>query len=86
MLKLAKLKAGVCGVVNAALANAANIFGYVGAAVLAVAPFFFSAGYGYYMALCALICLLPQGFKLRAWNIVASYIVGIAGYTWTLFL
>jgi hypothetical protein len=56
----------------------------VGAAALAVAPFFIDLDQGKILAIFGLFCLTFQALSLKAFNLVAINIISIWGYLYAL--
>lgn len=63
----------------------ASLFGWTGAAAMMAAPFFIDTDAGKITAGIGLALLTVQAIDIRAFNLVALNLVGIAGYLWSLF-
>ena len=57
---------------------------WIGAAALAVAPFFITYTWGQVVAITGLALLTRQAIINRTWNLVFLNITGIIGYSFTI--
>lgn len=63
-----------------------RLAGYMGAALMASAPFFIDSDAGKLSAIVGLALLTVQAYNLRAVNLIALNICGIIGYTYALYI
>lgn len=61
-----------------------RMIGWLGAAAMGAAPFFIDTPQGKLLAIVGLALLTAQAYHMRAANLVALNLVGIAGYTWSI--
>jgi hypothetical protein len=59
--------------------------GWVGASILAFAPFIIDTNIGKKLAILGLFLLLMQAMESRLWNLIALNLFGIIGYLYALY-
>jgi len=65
---------------------AANVSGWIGAALLCVAPFIIDSDLGKWLAMSGLAILCLQAWSTKCYNLIFLNIIGIGGYTYALYL
>ncbi len=66
-------------------ARVKRLVGWVGASILAFAPFIIDTDIGKKLAILGLFLLLMQAMESRLWNLVALNLSGIIGYLYALY-
>ena len=64
----------------------ANVTGWMGAALLCVAPFIIDTDLGKWLAISGLALLCLQAIDKQCYNLVMLNIIGIGGYIYALYL
>ncbi len=64
----------------------ANVAGWIGAALLCVAPFIIDSDLGKWLAISGLAILCLQARATRCYNLILLNLTGIGGYLYALYL
>jgi hypothetical protein len=64
----------------------ANVTGWMGAALLCVAPFIIDTDLGKWLAISGLALLCLQAIDKACYNLVCLNVIGIGGYIYALYL
>ena len=60
--------------------------GYIGALLISLVPFVIKYPFGFWFGIVALGLMIPQGIRLKTWNLVAANFVGLFGFVWSFLL